>query len=212
MFRKIFTGSTALFLIFILSACTSVQLPWVSGRSAQNPGLQQVKDKLAIGILKLEDTNLSVSSTQARDLLFLWKGIKVFNSDENITPREIAAVYDQMQGVLTPQQVQAIKDMNITREDINSLMKKYGVVNSAPPPSSTKKTTSSSSGGGNPMMGGPMGGPMGGSSRSSNSTNTETKKTRPQGNTQTDYNFLFSEPLIKVLIQRAGNPQVPPGS
>jgi hypothetical protein len=210
MFRKILIISTAMIIMINLSACTGMQLSLAAVNPLQNPSGLQVKDKLAVGILKLEDSTLAVTAAQARDLLFMWKGIKSLNTNNNTSPLEIAAIYDQMQETLTPQQVQSIRDMNITDGDIGMLMQKYGIVSTNPVVGANTKKTSTSSNrggpGGDPMMGPPpggdmMGGPMGGAGTNSNAKTSSTTKSSSAPN----YNLVFIDAVIQVLKHKTGN-------
>ena len=204
MFRKTFFIPALILILMFLSACSAVQLPWAATKQAQGSTSQEVKNKLALGILMMENTDLSVSKTQAQDLLFLWKGIKSLSTDNNTPPLEIAAIYDQIQKALTTQQVQAIKDMNISQDDILGLTQKYG---SSASVSSSKKSTTTSSGqggpGGDPMMGPPPGGDpsMGGGS----TTTTKTSGSVKSSSSQVNYNLLFADSVIKALNMKTGN-------
>jgi hypothetical protein len=86
-----------------------------------------LEQKLAIGTLKLEGTGQAVTAKEATDLLPLWQAVKSLEANPNTASSEITAVYKQIEGVMTPEQTQAIQKMTWTAEDMQALMTKYGV-------------------------------------------------------------------------------------
>jgi hypothetical protein len=86
-----------------------------------------LEQKLAIGTLKLEGTGQAVTAKEAADLVPLWQAIKSLDASTNTAPSEITAVYKQIEGVMTPEQTQAIQKMTWTQQDMQALMTKYGV-------------------------------------------------------------------------------------
>jgi len=85
--------------------------------------------KLAIGILKLEGTELAVASDQAADLLPLWQVLNSLSSSDSAAPEEITAITEQIQETMTAEQLQAIEGMELTPEDIFATMQELGLVN-----------------------------------------------------------------------------------
>jgi hypothetical protein len=86
-----------------------------------------LEQKLAIGTLKLEGTGQAVTTKEATDLLPLWQAVKSLEANSNTAPSEITAVYKQIEGVMTPDQTQAIQKMTWAQADTQALMTKYGV-------------------------------------------------------------------------------------
>jgi hypothetical protein len=207
MIRKIFTTPVFILLIFVLSACSSAQIPGVSALSSQNPNTaaQQVNNKLGYGILALEGTKLAVTDTQAKDLLFLWQGVKAVNSEPSAAPAEIAAVYDQIKGDLTPEQVQAIQNMNVTTATVNNLMSQYNLVNNIAATSGGTKagsTTSNFAAAGGNSLGGLGGDPTlgGGTGSTTISTTRTTKSAQSAGGSKPgNTNTIFADAVIKLL-------------
>lgn len=207
--------------ILMLTACSA--LPSTGTASTQGqanstnamPGQSQsVEDKLAIGTLKLEGTEKAVTKEQAKSLLTLWKAVKALSSDDNTAPAEITALYKQIQGVMTEEQIKAIKDLNLSQTDIQGVMNQYGVSmgQGSPKQSSTQTSSrSSSSGGSGGMPGGPGGGGMppdmgGGGMPGGGETNTQsTPAAGISGRAQGRMNTMFVEALIKLLEQRANS-------
>jgi hypothetical protein len=130
----------ALPLVIVLGACASIagiQIPGLTTNSTQasqnqtsanfNPSQMSLKQKLAIGTLKLESTDLAVTAKEANDLLPLWKAVKSLSASDTAAPAEIQALYKQIEGVMTSEQTQAIQKMTWTQDDMQALMTQYGV-------------------------------------------------------------------------------------
>lgn len=86
---------------------------------ALNPMMQ-----LVVGALQLEGTENAVSAEQAAKLLPLWQGISgggITNGEER------NAVLKQIEGAMTATQMQAIADMRLTFEDMNSWAESSGI-------------------------------------------------------------------------------------
>jgi hypothetical protein len=128
----------ALPLVILLGACSGIQIPGLAAKPAQaaqnnpaggnyDPATMPLEQKLAIGTLKLEGTGQAVTAKQAADLLPLWQAVKSLSASTNTAPSEITAVYKQIEGVMTPDQTQAIQKITWTQADMQALMTKYGV-------------------------------------------------------------------------------------
>jgi len=83
--------------------------------------------QLVIGTLKLEDTNQPVSADQAAELLPLWQTMQVLSESDTASQKEIDALVEQIKETMTAEQRQAIKDMNLTREDMTSVLQEQGL-------------------------------------------------------------------------------------
>ncbi len=82
---------------------------------------------IPIGTLMLEDSPLAVDSTQAADLLPLWKAYRSLVESETSSSVEIDTVLQQIETAMTEVQLQAIADMNLSRENMFGLMDKLGL-------------------------------------------------------------------------------------
>jgi hypothetical protein len=190
-----------------------------------------LETKLAIGILKLEGTDNAVTAEQAKELLPLWKGVKVFSSSDTISEAEKEALDQQIQDTLTTAQLQAINAMDLSGQDMTTIASDLGVtMGFGPGVSSTPGvTTDQTAGGGrgNPSgdmvapagdMGGGVGGPggmAGGSGMPGGSdmgmggviadTGTQTEGTDTTTTTTgtTAMNNPFLDVLINLLKTRA---------
>lgn len=222
-------------MVVALAACSSIKLPGASatpqaGQQGQQPdfGNMPIEGKLAIGTLSLEGTGNAVTAEQAKDLLPLWKAVKMMSASNSASPQEIDALYKQIQETMTEQQVQAIKDMSMKPEDTQALMEKYGVkmpqMSQRPTMDANMQATrqaarSSQSGqggtgggmpgggmpgGGMPGGGGFPGGEMPGGGTTGMRGTPQVGQARPGGMRGDGMNTMFVEPLIQLLTERAG--------
>jgi hypothetical protein len=122
----------ALLTIFILTltACGSAANgtdPASMLQSGAPAGELPETTQLMLGILKLEDTDQTITAEQASELLPLWQTLQVLSESDTAAQQEIEAVIDQIQETMTAEQMQSITDMNLTREDMLSVMREQGI-------------------------------------------------------------------------------------
>ncbi len=217
-------------LIFTLAACSAQQS---SGSQSQgqsttqqqnqagSPPAQSVEDKLGVGTLKLEGTDKAVTAAQAKTLLPLWKAVKSLSTSSSTSTAELTALYQQIEEGMTADQVQAIKNLNLSPTDLQALMTQYGI--QAPQgipaaqrtPSAQNGSASSGSvqqngglppdlgaGGGMPPDGG-VGGVTGGQP-AAQSTPQGTPRAGQTGGMRGGMNYMLADAVIKLLEQRAG--------
>jgi len=230
----------ALPLVIVLGACASIagiQIPGLTAKPTQasqyagganfNPSQMSLEQKLAIGTLKLEGTDLAVTAKEAIDLLPLWKAVKSLSASDTAAPAEIQALYKQIEGVMTSEQTQAIQKMTWTQDDMQALITQYGVQFGNGQGQSSKTMTadqqatrtalqmssrSQNSGGG--AGGGPGGGPPagggggfpggpGGFGDQGPSTTGTPQPGQANRSGGMGMNSMFVDPLIKLLQTRA---------
>jgi hypothetical protein len=85
--------------------------------------------KLALGTLKLEETEFAVASDQAAELLPLWQVLNTLSTSDSAAPEELSAVTEQIQETMTAEQLQTIENMGLTGEDIFATMQELGLAN-----------------------------------------------------------------------------------
>lgn len=178
---KKLTLTLSIILILTLSACGSASN---SANPASGPqgdfatGDLSATAQLIIGTFKLEETENVVTAEQATELLPLWQTMQVLSESDTAADQETEALIAQIQKTMTPEQMQAITDMNLTRADMMSVMQEQGMAMGSGPATgqdSTSQDGNSSSnsgqgfrpGGGMPPpdeRGFPGGGPGGGGS------------------------------------------------
>ena len=121
-----------LILTLMLTACgskTQAATGTGTGNQQFDPNARELplSTKLAIGTLKLEKTDLAVASDQAAELLPLWQVLNNLSSSDSAAPEEVTAITDQIQETMTPDQLQAIDEMNLTGQDIFATMQELGI-------------------------------------------------------------------------------------
>lgn len=221
MAKKTLLLLSALLLMVSLTACSAIQLPWASAssRAAQTNSLanfasQPLKNKLAVGLLNLEGSPLAITAAQAQELLPLWKAVKSLSTDSNTTAGEMAALFVQIEGVLTTNQLQAIEKLDLSASELTALEQKYAVQSAVSSSTSTSPTQSSQTQGGaggpggdiqgvsDPNLGGILGGaPVTAQSSASNSSSTSASSQVSQAN----LNLLLADPVISLLKARLGS-------
>ena len=81
-----------------------------------------IQGQLAAGTLLLEETELAVDETLAAELLPLWRAAQSLINSDTAAALEIEAVYNQIQDTMTPDQISAIAEMELTEESLTTLM------------------------------------------------------------------------------------------
>jgi len=236
--KKVFFVVTLLALFTTLAACgTSTEVvsldsenqTTASGNttntSSQPPEtagdrLMPVAMKLALGIFKLEETDMPIDAEQAQQLLPLWKAVRTLSESETAASQEIQAVLNQIQGTLTTEQIQAIDAMQLTMADMNALAESLGLDfggggrfgNLTPEMQATMQAARESGqappggfgGGMGPGMGG---GPGGGAGGEAGSVSPEVRQTAmaewgTRGGSGLGINPALLEAVIKFLTEK----------
>jgi len=86
-----------------------------------------VSTQLLIGTFKLEGTDLAVTSEQASELIPLWQVLQSLSSSDSTAQAEMDALVEQIQETMTPEQIQAIKEMNLTPQDMFTTLQEQGI-------------------------------------------------------------------------------------
>jgi hypothetical protein len=81
-----------------------------------------VGNQLALGTLKLEETEHAVTSEQAKTLLTLWQALQGGVTAEG----EISAVLKGIEGAMTEEQLTTIAEMQLTQEDMQVWLEEQG--------------------------------------------------------------------------------------
>ncbi len=82
---------------------------------------------LALGTLRLEDTDYPVDAEQASALLPLWKAARSLSQSDTVATEELQAVIDQIQETMKAEQLAALTAMSLTFEDIGALAEELGL-------------------------------------------------------------------------------------
>ena len=83
--------------------------------------------QLAIGTFQLEGTELAVDGEQAGELLLLWKAARSLSSSDTAAAQEVAAVVEQIQETMSPEQVSAIAEMRLKQSDMAMVVQGMGL-------------------------------------------------------------------------------------
>jgi hypothetical protein len=225
MFKKALV-IVSILMLFLTAACSG-QAASASGSTTGISALSQVvdssklsvQDKLGVGILSLEGTDLSITSDQAALLLPLWQAVQSLGSDKNAASAEIAALYTQIQGTLTPEQLAQIEQLTWTQDELASLLQQHQAQTTLASSTTSSSTTSASSSSQSQNMGGGPGGDMmppdaalmlGGGADLGMTTGQSTTTTTQQSliasqasaNNKVDLNVLFANAVINLLQQQ----------
>ena len=94
--------------------------------------------QVAIGTLRLDETENAVTAEQAQELLPLWQTMQVLSESDTAAQQELDALAEQIQETMTAEQRQAIMDMNLTREDMMSVLQEQGLASGGVPADGTQ--------------------------------------------------------------------------
>jgi len=135
--RRIVTLTLLAALAVMLAACsatatsstdaTGSQTAAAAGTPVPNNAPLPTLTQLLIGTFKLEDTELVVTSEQAKSLLPLWQAVRSLSNSDTAASAEMAAVERQIQDMLTPEQMDQINAMQLTRADLQTLAGELGI-------------------------------------------------------------------------------------
>ena len=101
----------------MLSACGATNESQAETRAR---GALPPMTEVLVGTLRLDGTEHAVSIEQAADLLPLWEIYRELSSSDTVASAELEALNEQIQEVMTPQQREAIRDMELTQEDVEA--------------------------------------------------------------------------------------------
>lgn len=119
-----------LFVMVLATGCGNAILETPSGATVLNESYTDaipVESQLIVGTLNLEGTDLAVDAAMAQDLLPLWQTLRALENSDTAAMEEKTAVLEQIQQTMTPAQIQAIRDMQLTQQTMVEVMKKQGM-------------------------------------------------------------------------------------
>lgn len=205
-------------------------------QSTSRPGIGEnfqdampISAQLGFGTLLLEDTEYAVTPAQAAELLPLWKAARSLSDSDTVADTEMEALFNQIEETMTPEQLSAISEMQMTGEEMGQMMEDLGISfgggrfgDLSPEMQATAEAARESGegfpGGGFIVGGGPGGGMPGGGFvegqgpggpgfRSEN-LSPEQQATmealrEERGNPGLRFALVFIDPLIDMLEERA---------
>jgi len=117
---------TLLVLTLILTACSgntsSAAGPAASGQGGGATGQLSAPMQVALGTIKLDGTENAVTPEQAKELLPLWETLQQLEGSDTAAAQEKEALVSQIQETMTHEQTQAITALNLSRQDMFSIM------------------------------------------------------------------------------------------
>lgn len=117
-------------LILTLTACSGAAnsvSPATVPQNGSATGELPAATQIALGTLKLEGTDQAVTAEQATELLPLWQTLEVLYTSDTAAQQEIEALTTQIQETMSPEQTSAITAMNLTRQDMLTMMREQGI-------------------------------------------------------------------------------------
>ena len=203
--------TTLILIMLTLTACGSASSGTQAAPGSSSDSLPKVT-QLIVGTFKLDGTDNAVTAEQAAELLPLWQVYSELLTSNTAAQEEIDGLVAQIQDTMTVSQMKAITDMNLSQQDVMTVMQKHSTgITSAQKSTTKSSSSSSSSGAGGPPDGGggmPMGAPpdagggmpmgdmsSGSQSSSGNTSTTAGTNSSPAGGGQT----LLIEALISYL-------------
>jgi len=129
-----------------------------NGNFSGTPTPLPLASELVIGTFKLEGTANAVTADEAAKLIPLWQVYKDLSASTSAAQAEIDALATQIQGTMTPEQVKAITDLKLTRQDEFKTMQDLGISFGNRPNASGTPRAGGNGGGGGGFPGGGGGG------------------------------------------------------
>ena len=137
--KKTILSLILLVLIFALAACngsnaaaTAETTTGTTANGTPNGDRQftlPAEMKLMLGTVKLDETDYAVEAEQASQLLPLWKALRSLSESDTTAQAEIDALVAQIEESMTPEQTDTLESMNLTMEDMASVMETLGIEN-----------------------------------------------------------------------------------
>jgi hypothetical protein len=115
-----------LILTLILTACSGTASntadPAGNAPGGGEAGALSAPIQIALGTIKLDGSENAVTSEQARELLPFWETLQVLESSDTAATEEKEALVSQIQETMTQEQTQTITRLNLSRQDMFSIM------------------------------------------------------------------------------------------
>ena len=132
-----------LLVALALAGCSAIQSSGLSDNEALSGAGAQVASgtlipgedgfqmpavmKLALGMVRLDESSYPISAQQAQAQLPLWKAYRSLNNSDTAAAAELEGLIKQIQGTLNAEQVDAIDDMNLSMGDMPAVAEILGI-------------------------------------------------------------------------------------
>ena len=118
-------------LMLLLTACGSQStatdtVTTASGTPVPGSGMGESM-QLVMGVLSLADSDTPLTAEQAAAMLPLWKAVRSLGESDTAAQAEIDALYTQIRGTLTAEQLIAIDAMTLDGQSMASLAEALGI-------------------------------------------------------------------------------------
>ncbi len=228
MLKRVILGLSTSLLVLAIAGCSTIQSVFAGQSSDNNSRNNQPaaseETRYALGIFKMEGTNLAVTTDQAKTLLPLYKAMLNLSSNTTTAPAELQALNDQIKETFTAAQVAEIEKMDLSGQNMRTIMEQAGIQFGGPSRQSTQTAGQGSSSGqsngssrrsqsqgqffqgGPPPDGGGFGGPGGGPGGFQGQGGNGTQRTpRAFSNgTGRSVNPMIMNAVIALLQKKAG--------
>jgi hypothetical protein len=115
-----------LLLTLILTACSgnasNAAVPAENAPGGDAAGELSAPMQVALGTIKLDGTENAATVEQASELLPLWETLEQLEGSDTAATQEKEALLSQIQETMTKEQMQAITALNLSRQDMFSIM------------------------------------------------------------------------------------------
>jgi len=156
---KKFVVSILVILMLTLTACGAASSRTEQAAPGQQGGSLPILEQVMIGTFKLEGTDQAVTAQQAAQLIPLWQVYNDLSVSDTAAQEEIDGLVQQIQDTMTPEQMQAIVDMKLIRQDMFTVMQDQGITQARNPGSGNRPNVQNGNGNdGNFVFVGPGGG------------------------------------------------------
>jgi uncharacterized protein YceK len=208
--NRVFLIGAIIFVILVSTGCGSIgstSNPSTTSSSTEKTSSDQVSE-LAVGLLHLEGTDQAVDKKLATQLLPYWQLLEELNASESTASQEISAVLEKIQTTMTAEQMNAIQNLNLTQNDIATVITEVRTSFANTTTTSTSKDVALIS-----INGGPVGGEMppdgggmlinnGGVGGGVNVSNSSQQSTSSSQSSSTSDATLLIEKVIEMLETR----------
>jgi hypothetical protein len=183
-----------------LTACSSTSITNALPTTAKTSNGLSAELQIAVGTLKLKDTDQDITAAQAKELLVYWYVYQDLSQSDTAAQEEIDGLVAQIQETMTSDQMQAITAMKLTQQDVFAATQGSTVTSSSPTSSSMSSTSNA---GGDALPDGGMGAPMdGGGDMSGGAPAVSSGQTMPSMDTSSGVPSALVEQIIKFLQEK----------
>ncbi len=127
MVRKTVILGILLVLMVTLTACSGIPFLSKGGSGTDTPDAMPAHIQLLVGTLLLEETPNAVTAEQAQELLPLWQMLRSLQQSGTASQMETDAVLNQIRAAMTPEQLAAIKDKQLSPTSMRDMAQDQGL-------------------------------------------------------------------------------------